>query len=132
MYNKRLNDEKLKKLDLIKDYDKSQGVNSFMLNGKPVWLDKATRVGLVNSLQIEKAAGREDATLWFNGVAYTLSIDDALKMLTIIELYAVDCFNTTENHIKTLNELDDLNRVYNYNYTKGYPKRLMFELTLKP
>lgn len=132
MSKELLNKEKARKLALIKDYDKSQGVNSFILNGESVWLDKATRVGLINSLQIEKAAGREDATLWFNGVAYTLSIDDALKMLTIIELYAVDCFNTTENHIKILNELDDLNRVYNYNYTKGYPKRLMFELTLKP
>lgn len=128
MNRETLDKEKERKIALAKDYDKSQAVNSFMVNGSPAWLDKATRVGLINSLQIEKAAGREDATIWLNGVAYTLSIDDALKMLTVIELYAVDCFNTTENHIKTINELDDLNRVYNYNYTKGYPKRLRFEL----
>lgn len=128
MNRETLDKEKERKIALAKDYDKSQAVNSFVVNDSPAWLDKATRVGLINSLQIEKAAGREESTIWLDGVAYTLSIDDALKMLTVIELYAVDCFNTTENHIKTINELDDLNRVYNYNYTKGYPKRLRFEL----
>ena len=128
MNRETLDKEKERKIALAKDYDKSQAVNSFMVNGSPAWLDKATRVGLINSLQIEKAAGREETTIWLDGVAYTLSIDDALKMLTVIELYAVDCFNTTENHIKAINALDDLNRVYNYNYTKGYPKRLRFEL----
>ena len=126
-----LENEKTKKISLVKDYDKSQSVNSFIVNGDLAWLDKASRVGLINSLQIEKAAGREEATLWFNNIAYSLNIDDALKIISVIELYAVDCFNTTENHIKSINALDDLNRVYNYNYTKGYPKRLRFELTPK-
>ena len=129
MNRETLEKEKERKISLAKYYDKSQAVNSFMVNDSPAWLDKATRVGLINSLQIEKAVGREDTTIWLNGASYTLSIDDALKMLTVIELYAVDCFNTTENHIKAINELEDLNRVYNYNYTKGYPKRLRFDLT---
>ena len=126
-----LENEKNKKIGLVKDYDKSQSVNSFIVNGTLAWLDKASRVGLINSLQIEKAAGRVDATLWFNNTAYSLNIDDALKIISVIELYAVDCFNATETHIKAINSLDDLNRVYNYNYTKGYPKRLRFELTPK-
>ena len=126
-----LENEKTKKIGLVKDYDKSQSVNSFIVNGDLAWLDKASRVGLINSLQIEKAAGRAEATLWFNNIAYSLNIDDALKIISVIELYAVDCFNTTETHIKNINALNDLNRVYNYNYTKGYPKRLRFELTPK-
>lgn len=126
-----LENEKNKKIGLVKDYDKSQSVNSFIVNGTLAWLDKASRVGLINSLQIEKAAGRVEATLWFNNIAYSLNIDDALKIISVIELYAVDCFNTTENHIKAINALDDLNRVYNYNYTKGYPQRLRFDLTPK-
>lgn len=126
-----LENEKNKKIGLVKDYDKSQSVNSFIVNGALAWLDKASRVGLINSLQIEKAAGRVETTLWFNNTAYSLNIDDALKIISVIELYAVDCFNATENHIKAINALDDLNRVYNYNYTKGYPKRLRFELTPK-
>lgn len=128
MSKELLNKEKARKLALIKDYDKSQGVNSFILNDKSVWLDKATRVGLINSLQIEKAANRDKTTLWFAETPYTMNIDDALKMLTVIELYAVECYNTTEKHIMVVNELNDVNRVYNYDYTRDYPRRLTFEL----
>ena len=131
MDKERLLKEKERKVALIKDYDKSQGVNSFIVNDKPVWIDKATRVGLINSLQIEKAANKSETVLWLNGTPYTVKIDDALKMLTVIELYAIECYNTTEKHIVAINSLEDLNRVYNYDYTKGYPKRLSFELNDK-
>lgn len=127
-YEILLNDAKQKKIALIKDYDKGQGVNSFAINGTLVWLDKATRVGLINSLQIEKAAGREKGTLWLDNTPYEMPIDDALKMLTVLELYAVECNNTTLRHIVNIQNEKDLNRVHNYNYTKGYPKRLYFKV----
>jgi hypothetical protein len=123
-----LNKEKSKKISLIKDYDKSNNVNVFYCNGKPAWLDKATRVGLVNSLNMEKAAGRESTQLWLNGDMINLKVDDALQMLVVLELYAKDCYSVTEQHIMNVNNLDDLNRVYNYNYTKGYPEKLMFNV----
>ena len=43
----------------VQGYDNSNKVNCFYLGEQPMWFDKATRVGLVNSLNIEKAAGRE-------------------------------------------------------------------------
>ena len=49
-------------------YDTSSSVNGFMLNGLLVWLDKATRVGLMNSTTIAKAAGQETTTLWLGGL----------------------------------------------------------------
>lgn len=128
MTNERLQQEKDRKIALIKDYDKSQAVNSFLINGRRAWLDKATRVGLVNSLQIEKAAGRTISELWLDGEKYTVGIDNALQMLVVLELYAKDCYNVTEEHIKNVAEAVDLNRVYNYNYTKGYPRRLEFNV----
>jgi hypothetical protein len=128
MNKERLLKEKERKVALIKDYDKSQGVNSFMLNGRPAWLDKATRVGLTNSLQIEKAAGHVTSTLWLDGQLYIINIDVALQMLAVLELYAKDCYNVTEQHIANIMAEENLNRVYNYNYTKGYPKRLEFNI----
>ena len=123
-----LNIAKDKKISLIKDYDKSGGVNVFYCNDKPAWLDKATRVGLVNSLQMEKAAGRETTQLWLNGDMLNLKVDDALQMLVVLELYAKDCYSVTEQHIANVKQLDDLNRVHNYNYTKGYPEKLKFNI----
>ncbi|MDY3876620.1 MAG: hypothetical protein SOZ60_04310, partial [Prevotella sp.] len=43
----------------ITSYDSSSSVNSFLLNGMEVWLDKATRVGLMNSTSIAKNMGQE-------------------------------------------------------------------------
>ena len=48
----------------IDRYDSSSAVNSFLLNGMEVWLDKATRVGLMNSTTIAKAMGKAKSTLW--------------------------------------------------------------------
>ena len=119
---------KSQKIAKIQDYDKSEGVNSFTLNGNLVWLDKDTRVGLVNSLQIEKSAGRVDTELWLNGNVYKLRIDHVLQMLVVLELYAKECYNVTQQHIANVKNLDDVNRIWNYNYTKGYPKRPSFEV----
>lgn len=117
-----------KKVTLIRDFDKSEAVNSFLLNGERMWLDKATRVGLVNSTQIAKAAGAENIVLWHGGKSYNIPCDMMLQMLSVLELYAMECYNVTAEHIANINALEDLNRIYNYNYTKGYPKRLSFSV----
>ena len=48
----KLEEAKSEKIAEITDYDTSDKVNGFMLNGLLVWLDKATRVGLMNSTTI--------------------------------------------------------------------------------
>ena len=40
-------------LEKITDWDTSSAVNGFILNGERVWLDKATRVGLMNSTSMK-------------------------------------------------------------------------------
>ena len=57
-------------IEQIEAYDTSEAVNSFTLQGKQMWLPKETRVGLVNSITIEKNAGKETTTLWFDGENY--------------------------------------------------------------
>ena len=46
-------------IEQITEYDQSEDVNSFTLQGKQMWLPKETRVGLVNSVTIEKNAGKK-------------------------------------------------------------------------
>ena len=48
---------KAQKVEEIDAYDQSEAVNGFTLNGAVVWLDKATRVGLMNSTNIAKSTG---------------------------------------------------------------------------
>lgn len=116
------------KIAEINAYDKSDAVNSFTLAGKQIWLDKDTRVGLVNSIGIEKESGRMNTTLWYNAEKYVIPVDDALNMLNQLELYALDCYNVTQSHIAAVKSLPDAGQVEAYNHKGGYPEQPKFVL----
>ena len=112
----------------IDEYDTSVNVNSFKLNGVDVWLSKDTRVGLMNSISIEKAAGKEQSVLWFNNICVTVNCDSAIQMLSALELYALDCYNKTAEHKANVQNLSSIEEVHNYDYTQGYPNKLEFTI----
>ena len=117
------------KADLIAQitaYDTSEAVNSFTLQGKQMWLPKETRVGLVNSITIEKNAGKEVTGLWHDGVRYELPVDTALQMLAALELYALECYNVTAAHKAAVSALESVEDIVAYDYTENYPEKLIF------
>ena len=117
-------------LAAIEAYDTSSSVNGFILNGERVWLDKATRVGLMNSTQIVKAMGKKTTTLWFGGMQIEVNCDKAIGLLSALEMYALECFNVTAAHKKAVAELNTVEEVLGYDYTKGYPEQLKMEVSL--
>lgn len=120
----KLEEAKAEKIAEITDYDTSDKVNGFMLNGLLVWLDKATRVGLMNSTTIAKAAGQQTTTLWLKGIKLVVDCDKAIQLLSALEMYALECFNVTASHKATVNELTTIEEVEAYDYKTGYPKML--------
>ena len=112
------------KIAEIAAYDTSDKVNGFILNGLLVWLDKATRVGLMNSTTIAKAAGQETTTLWLGGAKLVVDCDKAIQLLSALEMYALECFNVTASHKKAVSELMSPEDVEVYEYKAGYPKML--------
>lgn len=121
---KALTIAKKAKIAEIIAYDTSSSVNGFMLNGLLVWLDKATRVGLMNSTTIAKAAGQETTTLWLKGIKLVVDCDKAIQLLSALEMYALECFNTTASHKAAVGELKTIEEVEAYDYKTGYPKML--------
>ena len=119
---------KQQKLSEIAAYDTSSAVNGFTLNGSVVWLDKATRVGLMNSTTIAKAAGEETTTLWLGEEKIVVGCDMAIGLLSRLEMYALECFNVTARHRKEVQELTDIESVEAYDVTEGYPERLVFNI----
>ena len=115
---------KADKIAEIEQYDTSSSVNGFMLNGLLVWLDKATRVGLMNSTTIAKNMGQENTTLWFGTVKIVVKCDQAIQLLSALEMYALDCFNVTASHKQAVSELATIEEVEAYDYKSGYPKML--------
>ena len=120
----KLKQAKVDKIAEITAYDTSDKVNGFILNGLLVWLDKATRVGLMNSTTIAKAAGQETTTLWLGGAKLVVDCDKAIQLLSALEMYALECFNVTASHKKAVIELMSLEDVEVYDYKVGYPKML--------
>ena len=108
----------------ITAYDSSSSVNSFLLNGMEVWLDKATRVGLMNSTTIAKSMGQQKTTLWLGSYQLEVECDKAIQLLSALEMYALECFNVTAAHKKSVSELDNIEGILTYDYKSGYPKML--------
>lgn len=115
-------------INKIDNYDQSPNVNSFFVNGTQVWLNKDTRVGLMNSLTIEKNSGKETSTIWFGTMYVNTSCDTAIQMLKSLELYAIACYNKTAEHKVSVNNLDNIEDVINYDFTQGYPSKLIFNI----
>ena len=122
-----LNKMKELKEDEINEYDMSSNINSFTYHGVDMWLDKDTRNGLIMRLNAEKAVGKAETTLWFGTMSFTLSIDDGLQLLTLLEVYASACYDNTAHHIAAVEALNDVEDVFNYDYTVGYPQKIVIE-----
>ena len=120
----KLEEAKAEKIAEITAYDTSDKVNGFMLNGLLVWLDKATRVGLMNSTTMAKAAGQETTTLWLGGAKLRVDCDKAIQLLSALEMYALECVNVTASHKAAVGELKTIEDVKVYDYKTGYPKML--------
>nr|DAK97360.1 MAG TPA: protein of unknown function (DUF4376) [Caudoviricetes sp.] len=108
----------------IEKHDTSSAVNGFILNGQRVWLDKATRVGLMNSTTIAKAMGQATTTLWLGDAKLVVECDKAIQLLSALEMYALECFNVTAAHKKAVAEMSTVESVLGYDYKEGYPGML--------
>ena len=112
------------KLADLEAYDSSNNVNSFTLNGVPMWLDYATRQQLRTSIEAYQAQGKKNVTKWFNGVQFTFPTATWLYMLNQLEVYASDALNVTESHKAAINSLGSINEIEEYDFTIGYPNKI--------
>ena len=64
------------KLNELRLYDSSEAVNQFSIDNVSGWWNKATRVGLMNSIAIEKASGRTETNIWLDNTLFVLPSPD--------------------------------------------------------
>lgn len=127
-YNDVIASAKREKTAEIDAYDTSPAVNVFVLNGERVWLDKATRVGLMNSTNIAKTMGETTTTLWLGGAQMTVNCDKAIQLLSALEMYALQCYNVTAQHKAAVEGLSSIEEVLEYDFKVGYPEQLKMEV----
>lgn len=111
-------------LEKITDWDTSEAVNGFILNGQRVWLNFELRDRVYQGNERLQRIGRTDTTLWLGKQCYNLSIEQAQNIISHIEAYAKDCYNVTAAHKKAVSEMSTVEEVLGYDYTAGYPEVL--------
>ena len=114
-------------LDKITQHDSSIHVNSFFVNNQRMWLDRDTRASLTVTIAAYQAQSIENITLWTeseNPVPVTMSVDMLEALLLSLELYAKQCYDTTANHKRSIQQLTDIQQIIDYEYKAGYPEKL--------
>ena len=117
---------KREKIEEIVNYDQSSAVNSFSINGQDMWLDAPTREQLRISVMAYQSLGRENVSKWFNGNEYTFTTSQWLDMLDVLEVYASEALNVTEQHKAEIEAFDNITDVTQYDITFGYPEKITF------
>lgn len=109
-------------LAAIEAYDASDSVNGLVVNGQRGWLDKATRVGLMNGVGAAKACGMERMSLWIDGREYVMDVARLEELLVKVEVYAMGCYNVTAGHRRAVEGLTTVEAVLGYDFRAGYPE----------
>lgn len=123
-----LKEARLSKVYEIERYDRSENVNSFTLGEVNMWLTVNERQQLATQISSNEAIGRTTMTRWFGGQSFTFPIETWKSMLTALEIYAGDALNITEEHKATVNSLQTVQDIENFDITQGYPEKLIFNV----
>lgn len=119
----RAKDSKIAELEA---YDSSDAVNSFTIDGNPMWLTVDERQQIATQISANEAVGRTEMTRWFGGASFTFPLTAWKQMLVALEVYAGDALNVTEGHRAAVTQLHTLQEVEDYDFTVGYPEKLEF------
>lgn len=111
-------------LEKITEWDTSEAVNSFVLDGMAVWIDKDTRMGLRQNIADKLTLGEQNITMWLQGRAITQPCAEAERLMCGLENYAYECYCVTARHKAEVNALNTAEEVLAYDYTKGYPDKI--------
>lgn len=123
-----LEEAKAIRLALLAKYDTSSAVNGFTVGGVELWIPADKRAILRTSIEAYKALGEQSVTKVWEGVEYTFPTDTWIYMINSVEVYASECFNTTERHRAAISALSSVADVEAYDFTTGYPEKPSFNL----
>lgn len=113
----------------IANYDSSEAVNSFFVNGMLAWLTPEVRANYKNSIESAELLGETEITFIIANIPATSTLTDARLMLAKIQRYADKCTIVTGIHNAKVPALTTVEAVDAYDYTIGYPVKEEFTLT---
>lgn len=120
------------KIRELERYDESPAVNECFITYNdqlfPYWSSKSERNDLKQAVLNYRDKGYSDYRLDLRdvGVSLSFSCDALLSMLSDLEVYAIQCFNVTTDHLYAIRSLTSVDSIVSYDFTTGYPPKLTF------
>ena len=119
-----IEDAKAAKIAEIAAYSDSDAVNSLTFNGIKTWLTRTVRDGYDTSITAAKNLGEANVTFMVGDNEMQLPVEQARRVLDLVQRYADACFLVTERHKIGVRALQTVEEVESYDYTTGYPEKL--------
>ena len=134
IYEPTIEDYRRDKIREIERHDSSPEVNKCYIktagNELSYWANKSERSSLKSAVNDCIIMNRNTYRLDLRDLGLSVDIDcnKLLEMLSALEVYAIDCYNKTTDHIFNVNGLTTIEEIENYDYRSGYPEKLIFEI----
>lgn len=125
---------KMVKKQKLTEYDSSSAVNSFEIRrgGEKVtdyWIGRDLRTSLEGDVKAAKEVGSTyDFDVRELGITLTLDCEKFLTALEVLRRYAYTAYNVTSRHLAAIDALGTKEAVESYDFTTGYPEKLVFKL----
>ena len=120
---------KNEKFAALEEYDESDNINDFTVNGEiHAWFTPDERSNFKSSIESAKTLGVENLQLFIGDTLFTIPTTQAEVMLAQIQLYADNCYIRTKQHQIAIEALDSVAAVDAYDFTVGYPEKLNFNI----
>ena len=108
---------------LIGKVNSLENSKEFEYKGRKLWWDKNTRAGLINLTN----NSYEDIPIIFGNEILKIDPTVLKNLLAQLEVYSSKCFVKTHEHLKAINELKTFEDIMNYDYTLGYPNKVVID-----
>lgn len=108
---------------LIGKVQDKEDSKEFIYKGEKLWWDKNTRAGLLNLAN----SSQDKVEILINNKIIKFDPVTLKELLAKLEVYSSKVFITTYEHIQKIEKLQTFEDILNYNYTLGYPEKVVIE-----
>ena len=122
LVNGKVDEESLRQVLIgkVKNIDNSK---EFEYKGKKLWWDKSTRAGLLNLAN----SSTDNVAILIKDDIISFNLESLKDLLAQLEVYSSKCLIVTHKHIKAIEKLQTFEDILKYNYTLGYPDKVVIE-----
>ena len=124
-----LEQARMNKIKALDAYDNSIKVNGFFVGEQLTWIDRETRNTYKASIEAAELLGESSIVVPILGMILNIPIDKGKIALAKIQRYADACAIVTATHKMAISGLDSEEEIMGYDFTLGYPDKLVFDPT---